>query len=277
MPVKVYFDVKQSLWSYLHYYVQAKIWIPCLLIMVTLACATNTPVAQVSTARPTRTPIPTFTNTPIPLTATPTSTQTDTPTPTDTPLFTNTPLPTDTPLFTDTPIPTDAPTDTPVPPTNTAVPATNTPLPTNTPPPTPVPAPVPVSPLATPTWTPVPASPPGTYSPKNKSTKGNCAHVGLTGIVRDGDDDGDPPIPNVTIIVTGDDDEHGGPFFASTASDGRYSLVVGDYRAVGRIELQAEIWGSNVKTDDIPKWKTTDHCDRDDSVQIMELDWAKRR
>ena len=33
--------------------------------------------------------------------------------------------------------------------------------------------------------------------------------------------------------------------------------------------------GDNARTEDSPKWETTDECDRDDSVQILKIDWGK--
>ena len=46
-------------------------WTLYLIMLVSLACVTNTPLAQVPTPRPTRTAVATFTHTPLPPTATP--------------------------------------------------------------------------------------------------------------------------------------------------------------------------------------------------------------
>jgi hypothetical protein len=131
------------------------------------------------------------------------------------------------------------------------------------------------SPLATPTWTPVPGSPPGKYKPRNEKGEPNCAHVGVYGTVRDGNDDDDDPIANVTIQVTGDKDGYRGPYYGTTGSDGKYSIVVDQFGKVGRVEFRAEVFGPDVKTDNRPKWKTTENCRLNDSLQIMRIDWAK--
>ncbi len=162
-----------------------------LLIIATLACATNTPVAQRSGPRPTRTPLPTFTSTPLPPTATPIPSETPTPPVTDTPLPTETPIPTDTPLPTDTAIP---PTNTPG--STTAAPAyrrpaTDTPVP----PPTDTPVPAPVSPVETPTFTPVPGSPDGEYEPREIKRKKNCDNLAVIGNVRNGGSSDSPRMP----------------------------------------------------------------------------------
>ena len=246
-----------------------------MLAAVALACATNTPVAQQFAARPTRTPLPTFTNTPIPPSATPIPTETDTVVPT------NTPVPTETPIPTDTPVPaTEVPTDTPVPPTNTPapIPPTNTPVPpTNTPVPTPIPEPV--SPVATPTpaETAVPASPPGKYKPRDIEEKANCAHIGVTGFVKNGGDDDAPRMPGVTIMVTGDEDGFRGPYYGTTDSDGDYAIVLGELGKIPeRVEFKAEIFGPGVDTDDEPEWSVSDDCHGDDANQIMDIEWYKK-
>lgn len=247
------------------------VWLPFLMLL--LACATNTPVAQLATARPTRTPLPTFTPTPLPPTATAVPTETDTPISTDTPPPTNTLLPTNTPPpeATATPIPTDTPipTNTPVPPPPppTAVPPTATPLP----------APTPVSPVATPTpaATAVPLSPPGNYQPTEIENEANCAHVGIKGIVRDGSDEDDDPVPGVTIKVEGDEDGFWGPYYSTTNSDGEYAIVIAEFGTVPeRVEFKAEIYGGdNVDTDDEPKWSVKEDCHASNANQVLNIDW----
>ncbi len=241
--------------------------------MLLLACATNTPVAQLATARPTRTPLPTFSPTPLPPTATPVPTETDTPIPSDTPSPTFTPLPTNTPLpeATATPIPTDTPI-----PTNTPIPPT--PVPTPVPPTaTPLPAPTPVSPVATPTpaATAVPLSPGGNYQPYDIDPEANCAHVGVKGAVRDGDEDDDDPVPGVTVMIVGDEDGFRGPYYSTTGSDGKYGLVIAEFGFVPeRVEFKASIYGGdNVDTDDAPKWSVREDCHAGDANQVMEIDW----
>jgi hypothetical protein len=104
----------------------------------------------------------------------------------------------------------------------------------------------------------------------------NCAHIGVAGIVRDGDEDDDDPIPNVTIQVTGDEDGFRGPYYSTTGADGKYGLVIGEFGKVPtRVEFRAEIFGPDVKTDDRPRWKTTNDCHADDAVQVMRIDWRK--
>lgn len=76
--------------------VKRKLAVFGLLLLVTLACVTNTEISRLPTPRPTRTPIPTFTPSPVPLPPTPVPLVTDTPIP-DTP----TPAP-----AADTPVPT---------------------------------------------------------------------------------------------------------------------------------------------------------------------------
>lgn len=245
-----------------------RFWVFCALIVTTLACATNAPVARVSNARPTRTPLPTFTNTPLPPTATPLPTSTDTPIPTNTPDIPPTPT------FTDTPLP---PTDTPVP-TNTPLPPTlpPPPPPTATPvPPTPTPVPVANSPVQQPTVvvnTPIPVSPAGRYKPVQIEKKANCAHIGVLGAVRLGPDDDDDPVANVTIEVTGDTDGYRGPYYGTTASDGKYTIVIGEFKQVKDLEFKAEVYGAD--TDNEPEWSVSDNCHDDNSVQIVEIDWV---
>jgi hypothetical protein len=250
-------------------------WLPA--IIITMACATNTPVARLATARPTRTPLPTFTNTPIPPSATPKPTDTPAPTPSDTPLPTDTAImPTDTPVPTDTPLPTE----TAVPPTNTPVPPPTQPPPTNTPvPPTPVPAPAPVSPVETPTpaVTTVAKSPPGRYEPRKVDGEANCAHIGVKGIVRDGDDDdSDPPMGGVTIQITGDEDGYRGPWYATTGPDGKYGLAIAEFGTIpNNVEFTAEVWGDGVDNNNEPTWNVQDDCHGNDANQVMEIDWSK--
>jgi hypothetical protein len=246
-----------------------------LLVAATLACATNTPVAQRSDPRPTRTPLPTFTRTPLPPTATPVPSATPTPPVTDTPLPTDTPIPpTETPIPTDTVVP---PTDTPVPPPPTPVPPTPVP-PTDTPvpvPPTPVPAPV--SPVGTPTFTPVPGSPEGSYEPREIKTRSDCANLGVIGNVRNGSDSDSPRMPGVTIKVTGDEDGFRGPYYGTTNGDGEYVIVIGEYGSVPtRVEFKAEVFGGdNVKTKNAPEWSFSDDCHSSDANQVMEIKWER--
>lgn len=252
------------------------LWFTCLLAGIILACGPNAPLAQRATARPTRTPLPTFTSTPIPPTSPPL------PSPTHTPIEAVALANVSEPTATETAIP---PTNTPVPPTATPIPPPPTPVPQPTPvppPPTPVPpptatpAPVAISPLATPTNTGVPSSPPGKYKPYSVEGKANCAHIGVQGVVRDGDDGDDDPIANVTIQVTGDEDGFRGPYYGTTASDGFYGIVIGEFGKVpDRVEFRAEVYGNDVKTDNRPTWKTTQDCHGDNAVQIMEIEWAK--
>jgi hypothetical protein len=135
---------------------------------------------------------------------------------------------------------------------------------------------VPVSPLATPTNTAVPGSPPGEYKPHRVEGESNCAHVGVAGIVRDGDEDDDAPVPNVTILVSGDEDGFRGPYYATTGKDGTYGLVIGEFGKVPtRVEFRAEVYGPDVKTENRPEWQTTNDCHSDNAVQVMRIDWAK--
>jgi len=251
--------------------INRKRWLVALtvLIVATLACATNTPVAQIATPRPTRTPISTFTPTPIPPTPTPR------PADTNTPIFTPTPIPTDTPVFTATPLPsaTPVPTDTPVPATNTPIPPA-APPPTNTPAPTPTPVPVANSVVATPTNPPDPDTPPGDYKLDNEEFDNNCAHVAAIGRVinRSGDD----PVQYVTIEVTGDEDGFKGPYTAKTDKDGYYTVVISVLtEEIDGVEFKAKIIGPNVKTESY-KWEVSDDCHDGDAIQIMELEWERR-
>ncbi len=97
----------------------------------------------------------------------------------------------------------------------------------------------------------------------------------MFGTVRDGNDDDDDPMPNVTIKVTGKKGGYEGPFYATTGSDGKYSLVIGELEDVGAIELGASVFGDGVNTENAPRWITDDDCDDDDSLQIMKINWAK--
>jgi hypothetical protein len=252
------------------------LWIAILLAIVTLACGTNTPLAQRATARPTRTPLPTFTPTPVPTPVPAVPTQSNPPTEPLVIADAPEPTPTDTPVPpTDTPVP---PTDTPIPPP-TPVPLPPTPVPptaTPEPPPTATPAPVAVSPLATPTAAAVPASLPGKYQPSLEQGEANCAHIGVTGVVREGDEDDDEPISNVTVQVTGDEDGFRGPYYGTTDSDGNYGIVIGEFGKVPpRVEFRAEIYGPGVETDNRPEWQTTDDCHSENAIQIMRINWVR--
>lgn len=241
-----------------------------LLLVAALACATNTPVAQVAPPRPTRTSLPTFTKTPIPPTPTLRPTDTNTPIVTDTPTPTETPIPTDTPVSTDTPV---VPTDTPIPPTNTpaptAVPPTNTPVP-------PTPVPVAQSPLAapTPTNTSEPGTPPGRYEVDDEDTDNNCAHVAVIGRVinRDGGDG----VQYVTIRVTGDEDEYKGPYTAKTDEDGYYTVLIGELdKDIDGVEFDVEVIGANVRSESY-EWEAGGDCHKEEDIQIMELKWERK-
>jgi hypothetical protein len=238
-----------------------KLYLPAILLLLTiLACATNTPVA-VAPPHPTRTPFPTFTITPIPPTPLPTPTGTNTPLVTDT----STPEPTQTPEPTHTPAPA---TDTPAPPTNTPVPP-----PTSIPPTaTPVPAPVsPISPVATPTTTPLPNTRPGRYYEKDFEEEQNCAHIGVYGRVVRADKTKEG-IEYVTVQVTGDKSPYKGPYTAKTNKDGYYTIVIGEFKDnVDGVEFKAEIVGPGVDSKDKPEWETGKNCDED--TQIVKINW----
>ncbi|MEW5958490.1 MAG: carboxypeptidase-like regulatory domain-containing protein [Chloroflexota bacterium] len=238
-----------------------------MLISTALACATNTPAAQVSTPRPTRTPLSTFTPTPIPPTATPR------PTDTPTPLFTATPAPTNTAEATATPLPTDTsvPTATPLPPTNTPPPTVAPP--THTPLPAPTPLPVAESVLATPTNTPAPDTPPGKYEIEDTETGHNCAHVAVVGRVLDRSDN---PVQYVTIEVTGDKDDYKGPYTAKTDKDGYYTVLIGELsEKIDGVEFKVKVIGPNVKTES-HEWEASKDCHKDGAIQVMEIEWDKK-
>lgn len=242
------------------------------LIAATLACATNTPVASVATARPTRTPLPTFTRTPIPPTPMPRPTDTNTPVFTDTPL--PTPVPTDTPLPADTPVPTDTPTNTPVPPTNTPVPAPAAPPPTNTPAPTPPPAVAqPQSPVTTPTATPQPATPGGRYEIRNTEGSTNCGNVAAVGRVVDKGNDS--PVQYVTLEVKGDKNPYKGPFYGTTNDRGDYTVLIGGLQDdIDGVEFKIQVQESaGVDSEDDYEWTVSSDCHEDDAVQVMEVNW----
>lgn len=235
------------------------------LLIVGLACLPNEPLAQQATPRPTRTKLPTFTPTPLPPSPSPRPSATVTPT--ETPIPSPTPVPTDTPPATETPLPTA----TPLPPPPPPPPAPPTP----TPPPTATPAPVAEiqSPLATPTNTAVPGSPSGKYRVINTESEPNCAHYGVTGVVNDEDED---RMPNVTVQVTGDEDGFRGPYLATTNGDGEFGLVIGELGKVPtRVEFTAEIYGTDVKTEDRPKWSFNDDCHQDNARQIFRIEFRK--
>ena len=98
----------------------------------------------------------------------------------------------------------------------------------------------------------------------------------MIGLVRDGDDDDDPRLPNVTIQVTGNEDGFRGPFLGTTDKDGEYSIVVGEFGQVPeRVEFLAEIFGPDVKTDNRPRWNYSDNCNDDSANQIMNIIWSK--
>lgn len=243
-----------------------------LLMGVILACGTNSPIAQRATARPTRTPLPTFTSTPLPTptpiipTATPTPVP---PTPTETPVPTDTPAPTDTPFPTDTPEPLPPPPPPPPPPEPD--PPTDTPepeLPTDTPEPTVASEP--------PTNTPAPGSPPGEYEVVAVAIDSNCAHVGVTGVVLNGDDEDDDPIANITVQVVGDTDAFRGPFRATTDSEGEFGLVIGEFGKVpNSVEFRAEVYGTDVRNKTRARWKVLDDCHDDKANQILHVRWSK--
>ena len=98
----------------------------------------------------------------------------------------------------------------------------------------------------------------------------------MFGTVRDGDEDDDPPMPNVTIKITGDKEGYKGPYYATTASDGKYSIVFGSFGDIGDAEFRASIYGDGVDNDDAPKWKTTENCDLNDSTQVVKVNWGRR-
>ena len=241
-----------------------------LLAGITLACASNTPVASIATARPTRTPLPTFTLTPLPPTPTPRPSDTNTPIVTDTPIPTDTPVATPTPVPTETPVPTGTPTNTPVPPTKpppTPVPPTNTPVP--------APTPVAQSPLATPTSPPEPGTPPGQYEIRNIETERNCAHVAVIGRVVDRDDK-DKGIQWVTIEVTGDDNPYKGPYYGKSNDRGDYTVLIGELKSdIDEVEFEAKVvGGANVESEDDHEWTFGDDCHDDDQFQVVEINWT---
>lgn len=248
---------------------QQRRWlIPGLLLLTTLACVTNTPMAQIATPRPTRTPLPTFTMTPIPPTPMPTPTFTMTPIPTDTPTITPTPVPpTNTPPPTDTPVPTQPP---PPPPTQPPPPP-----PTNTPVPAPAPAPAPAntSPVATPTNTAEPGTPPGRYEVEKEDGENNCGNVGVKGKVTE--KGSDTPVPWVTIEVTGED-EFKGPYIGKTGSDGKYSILIGPVNDdINGIEFKVKVVGAGAESEDTVEWEASDECEGD-GIQIMEVEWVRK-
>jgi hypothetical protein len=260
---------------------QQWLWAVLALATAGLACATNTPVAQVAPARPTRTPLPTFTNTPLPTTPTFTPTPNAPTEAVDVAPVPDEPLPTDTPAPADTPIP---PTDTPVPPTDTPVPPTNTPPPppppptaTFTPPPTPTAAVVSV--VATPTNTPQPDTPAGRYEVRSEDDDRNCAHVAVVGrVVEKGSE---RPVQFVAIEVSGDEDPYKGPFVAKTNSDGYYTIVIDELNEnVDGIDFKVQvIGGDNVDSEDEPRWQAGDNCSSDednDDIQVMEINWYRK-
>ncbi|MEM7343673.1 MAG: hypothetical protein AAF485_05485, partial [Chloroflexota bacterium] len=242
---------------------------------LTLACLTNTSSAGVPSARPTRTPLPTFTTTALPPTktlvptATPVLLVAATTTPTETPEATETPIPTETvePTETATPVPDD--TATPVPPTAappTAT-ATNTAVANS-----PVSAPVATSPLPTPTNTPDPGSPPGRYEAVKEKKQNNCFDVGVTGFV--GDKGSGAPIEGVTIEVTG----HNGPYRGTTDAQGRYNIFIGSLDDVGKKDFRAIVFGdpATVISEDDPTWTTSTDCNDSNGIQVMEIDWSQK-
>ena len=236
-----------------------------LLLATILACATNTPVASLSTPRPTRTPLPTFTLTPIPPSPTPIPTETVTPIPTETPLVTDTPLPTDTPPPTNTAAPPPTPVPAPAaPPTNTPIPATATPVA------------VANSPVTAPTNTPQPGTPAGSYEAEDIEPEQNCYDVGVRGRVTEkGRDDG---VEYVTIEVRGDDDPFKGPFFGKTNSRGDYNIYIGSLEDVGEMEFQAiVVGGGDIESEDKVEWQISDDCHDDDAIQVLEINWTRER
>lgn len=102
----------------------------------------------------------------------------------------------------------------------------------------------------------------------------NCAHIGITGVVRDGPETDDDPIANVTIRVTGEDD-YAGPFYGTTSSDGHYTIVIGEYGKVGEIKFRADVFGPGVDTSNEPEWETDEDCHSNNAIQIMQVDWSK--
>lgn len=242
-----------------------------LLVLITLACATNTPVAQVPTPHPTNTSLPTFTMTPLPSTATPVPSETLTPIPSETPVVTETPTPTDTPLpATETPVPTDTPVP---PPTNTPRPAP--PPPTNTPVPTAIPASsVNTSPIAAPTNTPQPDTPPGRYEALEIEGEKNCFDMGVRGRVTE--KGSDRPVQFATIRVEGEDDFKG-PFFGKSDEKGDYGIYIGPIDDVGKMDFTAEVVGDGVKSEDAVDWTTDKDCHKDGAIQVMKINWAWKR
>ncbi|MCG3209051.1 MAG: hypothetical protein FOGNACKC_02667 [Anaerolineae bacterium] len=93
----------------------------------------------------------------------------------------------------------------------------------------------------------------------------------------DGDKESDDPISGVTIRVVGDEDGFRGPYYATTGSDGKYSMVIGEYGKVpDRVQFRADIFGDGVDTDDEPEWKFSKDCSSSDPLQVMEIIWYKR-
>ena len=243
---------------------------PCLLVATTLACVTNTPVAQISTPRPTRTPFPTFTITPIPPSPTPVPTRTNTPIPSDTPIPTHTPLPpTDTPIPTDTLVPTAPP---PPPPTNPPAPAA--PPPTAAPVPA-APAPANTSPIAAPTNTPEPGTPPGQYEVRGTQQKNDCANIGVFGKVRE--KGSDRPVQFATIEVKGDDSDYQGPYIDKTNQDGRYDIFISGLKEdIDGVKFKAKVVGAGVESEDTVEWEISTDCHGDDAIQVYEINWDKK-
>jgi len=241
-----------------------------LIVLATLACVTNTPIAKAPTPRPTRTAMPTFTLTPLPPTATPVPTTTDTPIPTKTLTPTATEPPTNTPIPTDTPLPTTAPTDTPLPtrpPQSAARPPTAPPMPTataavviNSPLPTPAPA--------------DPGTAKGSYEAGSETGTQNCESISITGKVTEAD--GNTPIQFVVIEVKGDKDKYKGPYLGKSDAQGQYVVSVGPLHEVGSVLFEAKISGGAGVSSKTVRWNTSKDCHEDGAIQTMTINWLRK-
>lgn len=103
--------------------------------------------------------------------------------------------------------------------------------------------------------------------------------MGVVGWVRE--KGSDKPVPNVTIQVTGEDDDDDfafdGPFLGVTTTDGNYNIYIGPIDDVGERKFQAQVMGGpEVISEDKPEWETAKDCHDSTKIQVIRIEWGQK-